>query len=267
MSRRVTRREVGIFCLIFAFWPVWVWYVRRIASSTEEMWSLLPLFTWLMLLCPKPVATMPRYPFLLPCILVSLYAATYPLLSPLPQAVFAITALSSLVSAFWTGKCWDFNLWGLSMLSLPWIPSLQFYLGYPLRVLTAWLAIPLLQINGFAVGREGTCLRWGERLIEIDAPCSGIQMLWTSFYLAFTLAVCHRLPWRRTCGCLIFTLLAVILGNSLRSATLFYLEAGILACPGWFHDGIGVVVFLMVAMAIAWFAQALTPSRTPPTMV
>ncbi|WP_034923523.1 archaeosortase/exosortase family protein, partial [Candidatus Accumulibacter vicinus] len=61
--------------------------------------------------------------------------------------------------------------------------SLQFYGGYPLRVLAGSLAVALLQLNGLAVERAGAVLLWDGRQIAIDAPCSGLRMLWAGAYL------------------------------------------------------------------------------------
>jgi exosortase/archaeosortase family protein len=100
-------------------------------------------------------------------------------------------------------------------------------------------------------------LNWNDKLILIDAPCSGVKMLWTGFYLAFTLACYYKFNSKRTaltCGT---TLIAILLGNTFRAAALFYVESGAinLVWPDWTHEGVGVVVFALTAIAIAWTAQ------------
>jgi exosortase/archaeosortase family protein len=128
------------------------------------------------------------------------------------------------------GRPFHMGMLGLMSLSLPLIPTLQFYGGYPLRVLVASVAAPLIRLGGFAVIQEGTCLNWDGQLIWIDAPCSGVRMLWTGLYLACTLAYLSRLGFFRTLLVLAFAFPAIILGNIFRAVALFYLEAGV-RCP------------------------------------
>jgi hypothetical protein len=60
---------------------------------------------------------------------------------------------------------------------------------------------------------------------------------------------------------------AIILGNALRAAALFYPEAHIVqSFPSWGHAGVGVLVFLAVAAGIAWFSYRLAP-KVPPAEV
>lgn len=119
-----------------------------------------------------------------PTLLILLYAATYAFLPPLLRALIAVTAIGCTLCSLRFGKSFDAGAFGLLYLSLPLIPSLQFYGGYPLRVLVACAAAPILRLGGFAVMRDGTCLNWSGQLIWIDAPCSGIRMLWVGLYLA-----------------------------------------------------------------------------------
>src|SRR5262249_39732051 len=136
--------------------------------------------------------------------------------------------------------------------SLPLMASLQFFLGYPLRSFIATLSVPLLRLNGLAVTREGTALDWAGRLVEIDAPCSGVKMLWAGMFLTFTRACLFRLNAGRTILAAAFAFATIVLGNVLRSTALFYIEAGIVNLPSFAHTGIGVVVFGMTASAIAY---------------
>src|SRR5262249_56914005 len=73
--------------------------------------------------------------------------------------------------------------WGLVALALPVLPSLQFTLGYPMRVVSATLSVGLLQAHGLMVARQGTFLVWRGELIQFDAPCSGVNMLWAGLLL------------------------------------------------------------------------------------
>jgi exosortase/archaeosortase family protein len=52
-------------------------------------------------------------------------------------------------------------------------------------------------------------------------------------------------------------MLAIFFGNVLRSTALFYTESGLLHTPQWAHQGIGVLVFAMIAAAIVLFNRRL----------
>src|SRR5262249_56884850 len=115
-------------------------------------------------------------------------SALFHFLAPLPRAAIAATAIAATVSSMRFGRRLHLGVWGLLLLALPVVASLQFYLGFPMRAVVAKLAAPMLQINGFAVVAEGASLNWNGDPILIDAPCSGVKMLWTGFYLTCALA-------------------------------------------------------------------------------
>lgn len=241
-----------------AFWPVWVWYTLRMAQASEEWCGLLALATALCFIVQKKVHhRWQNSQWLIPACLIVFYALTYPFLLPLLRAGLAMTALAATFSIYAFGTSFHPGLWGLLLLSLPVIPSLQFYLGYPLRVLVAIVAVPLLRLGGFGVVREGTCLNWGGTLIWIDAPCSGVRMLWAGLFLAFTLACFNRLTRFQTCLAVACSVIMILLGNVLRASALFYSEAEIIHLPSWSHDGIGVVVFLFTVIGIMWLVHEI----------
>jgi exosortase/archaeosortase family protein len=151
---------------------------------------------------------------------------------------------------------------GLLLLALPTIPLLQFYLGYPLRVLVGAVTAPLLQFAGLSVIREGTGLQWNGQLIAIDAPCSGIRMLWAGLFLLCAGAWFYRLSARKTIVAALLALVVIVGGNMLRASALFYLEAEILPLPSFIHpnvahNGVGIVTFVITAIGIVASAQWL----------
>lgn len=238
-----------ITALLLAFWPVWVWYGTRLTDGSDEPWGLLALLTALGLLACR--RTTPRRPNPVGIGLgLMAYAAAVLWLPPLLRAVAAMAVLGYVLGCLRLGRAFHVGLWGLLLLSLPWLATLQFYLGYPLRAFTALLAAPLLQLGGFGVVASGAALDWQGLLISVDAPCSGIRMLWMALYLTLTLGWALRLSARRTGLAVAATLVLVILVNTLRAAALFYLEADVLALPAWTHDGVGVVLFVGLAAAL-----------------
>jgi len=178
-----------------------------------------------------------------------IYAASYPFVPPLVHALIAMSALGA--------ACGSLSLTGLLLLAVPLVPTLNFYLGYPLRVIVGEAASMLLRLNGFAVVREGATLLWNGQQISIDAPCSGVKMLWTGMYLSCTLAALQRLgTWRTVLlGSLAF--LIVMIANVLRATALFYVESGVVAQAQSAHESIGVVMFVLAAVAIAAAAAGL----------
>jgi exosortase/archaeosortase family protein len=194
---------------------------------------------------------------MLPATLLLCYSLSYHFLSPLPRAAIAVTAIAATVSVMRFGQRFHLGVWGLLLLALPVVASLQFYLGFPMRAVVARLAAPMLQINGFAVVAEGASLNWNGDPILIDAPCSGVKTLWTGFYLTFTLACYYKLNAKRTALACVAAFAAIIIGNTFRAAALFYVEsdAANLPLPDWTHEGVGVVVFAATAIAIAWIVR------------
>jgi exosortase/archaeosortase family protein len=169
---------------------------------------------------------------------------------PLARAGLAFTAIGITLSLVRFGKSFHPGVLGLLWLSLPLVPSLQFYLGYPLRMLVAGLAAPILRLGGFAVVQEGTCLNWAGQLIWIDAPCSGVRMLWVGLFLTFALVCVYELRLVKTLVLLTAALSAIIAGNIFRAVALFYFESGVFPMPAWAHDYTGLVAFALVATAI-----------------
>jgi len=236
---------------LIAFWDVWLWYLARAAYSWDQPWGLLAFAAALAFLfvSKKPLPAGERS-LLVPALLVLVYAATYFFLPPLARAVIAFTALAATLSSLRLGRTFHPGLFGLFYLSLPAIPTLQFFGGYPLRLVVAGLTAPILRIAGFAVVVEGTCLNWGGKLIWIDAPCSGIKMLWVGMLLTFLLLCLYELPAVKALMLLFLAFVVIVVGNVFRAVALFYMEAGVLSMPSWGHDYAGVVAFVLQAAGI-----------------
>lgn len=256
MPHRLSRQTVLLVVQLLAFWHVWAWHVARITDKSDEPWGIVALATVVLFLwSKKPETPVADSRLLLPTLFTLLYVVTFPFLPPLLRAAIAVTAIGCALSSFRLGISFHLGICGLLLLSLPVVPSLQFYLGYPLRVLTGAFTAPLLQLTGFPVVREGTCLNWSGELIWIDAPCSGVRMLWAGLYLAFTLACFYELSARGTFFTVIVALLSIVFGNVLRSAALFYVEAGVITCPSWTHPAVGVITFAFTAAIIMLCVQ------------
>lgn len=253
-------KGLGLLALLaIAFWPVWRWYAARMTDLSDEPWGLLALGAATVFLVARRRrfrGVRPSLP-LAPAVLALAYAAGYPFLPPILRAALAVSAIGCAASGYCLGRSFHPGLWGLVVLSLPVVPSLQFVLGYPMRTFAAAMAAGTVRLTGFAAAREGTCIEWGGRLIMVDAPCSGVKMLWAGLFLAAASSCFLGFGLRRTALTAGIAVLLVVLGNAARAAALFYLEAGAFHSPAWVHGGVGIVVFLFAAGAIIVSAEAI----------
>ncbi|UUZ51849.1 exosortase/archaeosortase family protein [Massilia sp. B-10] len=149
-------------------------------DASNDPASLLAAATAVTLVWRSPEVAPVRWPLALPSALLAAYAiATAAGIPPAFGAVPAAAALAALASACRRGRRLDAALLALCMLALPLAASLQFYLGYPMRVMAlSTLSAALLRMGGIGVVRDGAMLDWGGQLVSIDAPCSGVKMLW-----------------------------------------------------------------------------------------
>jgi exosortase/archaeosortase family protein len=246
-----------------AFWPVWTWYAARLSDGSDEPWGLVSLLLAVLLFVRLPKAARPTPPLQASLLATLVYAVAFPAAPPMLRAVLAVAAIAvtaaSLREVRGAGA-----LFGLLLLSLPVVASLQFYLGHPLRVVSGFVASSLLSLSGFNVVADGTCLRFGSQLVAIDAPCSGVRMLWGGSFLALALAAYLQLRLSRTVGLVLGAVATVVLANALRSAALFFPEAGVIALPAWSHAAIGFVTFAGAGAFVARLAVVLAPVERLP---
>jgi len=258
---------------LLAFWPLGLWYLQRLADGGDEAWGLLSLMTAAVLIIREARHGAPAFSagnaaggrpvdFLWSALFTLVYAASYVWLPPLARACLAVTALTATLSACFLRRRFHAGIWGLLMLSLPVIESLQFFAGYPLRTLVAALAATLLRLGGLAVVPQGAALGWGDMLVVVDAPCSGIRMLWVGAYLVVALGCLYRLSFMRLLAGTILSLAILVLGNTLRAAALFYLEAGLIPPVCAAHTAIGIVIFTLTVAAIVAVMEFLRRTAT-----
>ena len=169
---------------------------------------------------------------------------------PLLAAVLAALAFAAALAAFVPAGTPVLPLAGLATLALPVVSSLQFYAGYPLRLVTAEASRWLLGLAGFDASREGSAMLVDGRLVIVDAPCSGVQMVWMAWFCACAVACWRGLPDRAFAKRLAFVGAIVLAGNIVRNALLVGLEARGTASP-WQHEAIGMVVLGIVCAAVA----------------
>lgn len=250
----------GRFMLLFqfaAFWPVWYWYIQRMADSSDEPWGMLALIT-VIVICflnkQKEELPSSNDKLLIPIIILAWYIILYGFLPPLLRALLAFAAIGYSLAMSYYSVFRRPGIWGLLFLSLPLFSSLTFYASYPLRRLAGILTVLFIHMIGTPITIDGVMLRLGNDLIWIDAPCSGIRMLWASFYFLFILATMIKIKYKATLVATLIVLPVVILGNALRSASLFLLDINHVS-DAWLHEGIGIISFMISVLAIYFIVK------------
>ncbi|MEP6923445.1 MAG: archaeosortase/exosortase family protein [Pyrinomonadaceae bacterium] len=259
-KREFFSKLVIILLLQFAgFWAIWSWYAARLLSFDGESWSFVAL-GGAILLCLRQSKKSENIslPLVLPAIFVLLYAASFPFAAPiLIKAILAVTAISLTLSRAIFGQVLHLGVYVLLLLSLPLVASLNFFAGFPLRVIAGEATAFLLRLNGLNIWREGVCLHFGEQLISIDAPCSGVKMLWFGLFLTAVLIIILQLNLWRSAAAFALAFVIILLGNIARASALFYTEAKIIDAPVWTHEAVGVFSFVLVAVGIVFVTQTL----------
>lgn len=172
--------------------------------------------------------------------------------APLLRGVIAVLALLAACVAVRQPRQPLLAWLGLALLSLPIISSLQFFAGYPLRLVTAEASALILQSAGLEVLRQGSALLVAGRLIIVDAPCSGIQMGWMAYFTACASAAFLRLPDRVFLRRIPVIGLIVLVGNIARNSVLVLKEAVLLHWPSWTHEAVGLLTFAAVCGLVLW---------------
>lgn len=254
---------IAIAILFGAFWESWRWLMQRTWVTPDEAVTLVVMMLvvagsairgWLVRGRMQPLA--------LPSLAaaLALYAVTLGSVPAIVSAAIAVTTTLAAIFFSGHGRRPPIAFWGLCCLVLPIVPTLQFYLGYPMRVVSAVLTVPLLQLNGLDVSLAGTALVWEGRQIQFDAPCSGVTMAWAGMLLVFSAGTLLAYDWRQLMRAIFLGLRLLLAANVLRAASLFYLETGLL--PGTsegLHQGVGLAAFGLAMVLLINSLRRLAP--------
>jgi exosortase/archaeosortase family protein len=244
-----------------ATWGAWRWYLERVWAAPEEAAALAVtvVFVATLAVARKGQGASPRpLPLAAVAILLVAYAASYFVFPPIVRAAIAVAATLFCFYLAALRERPPVAFWGLVALALPVLPSLQFMLGYPMRIVSAALSVALLQAHGLAVTRQGTFLVWRDEMIQFDAPCSGVNMLWAGLLLTLMGCVLFRLGAVKVMAAVALSVVLSVACNVLRASSLFYVEAGLVPqAPAWWHDGIGIAAFTLSAAVTLWLLGRL----------
>lgn len=236
-----------------ALWPHWRWAAARVADGSDDPLGLAALAALAVVVVklepqlrasPKPAWLIAAMGTTVAATLASFH------LPPLIGALLAALAMAAGLRSFMPSGLAVLPMAGLAVLALPVVSSLQFYAGYPLRVVTAQLSTWLLQGLGMVAERSGSSMTVQGRLIVVDAPCSGVQMVWMAYFCACAVAAFSGLRDRQLLARLPWVGLLVLVGNVVRNSVLVALEAQREQVSEAVHQGVGLVVLVMVCAAV-----------------
>jgi exosortase/archaeosortase family protein len=232
-----------------ALWPHGLWAAHRLADGSDDplgLAAIAALVLWLARATPT-LRVQPQMGWLaMAAALTAAATAAWWLAPPLPAALLAALALAAHLVAWLPQGVARAPLAGLALLALPLVASLQFYVGYPLRVFTAAFSAWLLQAIGMAAKRSGAALTVNGQLVLVDAPCSGVQMAWLAYFAACAVAAFVGLREAAFLRRLPVVGLLVLTGNVLRNSLLVGLEARPLGLSSAWHEAIGIAMLMTV---------------------
>ena len=254
LQQRIRSAPAGLWLALLAaaLWPSGWWMAQRMQDGSDDPLGLLALAALGTTLWQqrRDLRQQPRSTWLAAALLGALAAtALRPQLPPLACALLSLLAWAAGVVAFLPARTASAPVLGLAVLSLPLLASLQFYAGYPLRIVTAEASRMLLAL-GHQTVREGSSLVVDGHRVVVNAPCSGIQMVWLGYFTACVVVLACGAGNRRFLTRLPAVGLLVLCGNVLRNTVLVALEAAGSA-PPWVHETIGLVVLALVCGGIA----------------
>lgn len=247
------KRLLPAIALLLAAIPVIRWYAARMQDGGGETAGLVPLlFAAYFIFRSRDELSASSVERRSGIAALIAYTLAFPLLPPLVRALLFIVALA-LVSGVWRKP----GILLLLVLSLPLAASLDFFFGYPLRLLTSIASENLLGLAGLEVSREGVRLLHAGGEVGVDPACSGLNMLWTAGLFTALLAAFFSLPWRKILLLGFAALVLSLAGNSLRASLLFFPESGLIEMPHILHPAIGLVIAAAAFAALAKLARFL----------
>lgn len=248
LSPRSWKYHPGLLHLVAAGPVIW-WFCKRLNDGSDEPLGLLTLALALGLAWRDRASLHAgRAARICGAALLLLSVLGVHGMPPMIRAGLAVGGI-----AMCRGMHLRAGLIGLLILSLPLAASMQFFLGYPLRVAAAEGAVRLLELGSLVVSRVGTQIDLGGQVVGVDPACGGVRMLWHALAAAMALAAIHRLTWRATIVSGVLAIVLVIPANTLRAAVLAVKETGHWSSFSAGHEALGLLSFGMILVPL-WIA-------------
>ncbi len=241
--------------------PSIYWYTQRMIDGSDEPVGVIALLTLLALIIAR--RRILAWRSLDPSewtVLISLVALLTLFRDLLPNLVVASLLLVS-ATTFALRRGLPPATMGMALLSLPLLATLDFYLGFPLRLACGWLFA--LLFNGLVGGLElsGLSLVYQGIEVVIDRPCAGINYLWSGWYAAALIACLRNFRGLALLAWSLASLIILFGANVARVGLLFVLEINQLITDSG-HQSVGLAVFIL-ALLLLFSIGNLLPSKTP----
>ncbi|HET7527845.1 MAG TPA: exosortase Q [Burkholderiaceae bacterium] len=242
-----------------ALWPHGVYLVQRVRDGSDDPLGVIALLAAAALVASQQrrLRLTPRLSWLVGALALAVLAngAWWVGAPSLAAALLAALSLAFAALAWWPREHARAPLLGLIVLSLPWLATLQFYLGWPLRVLTAQVSTWALQLAGFAAERSGASMVVDGQLVIVDAPCSGVQMAWFAYFTACACAAAVGARDRAFVTRAPQVGAIVLAGNVARNSVLVALESRPQGLAPLWHEAIGLVALAAVCATVRLLIQ------------
>ena len=247
-------------------------WVRDRSWTTSVMDTLpiilaLPLFVWLGGPWASQAGVRPMHLAGVVCSIVLMLAGV------LANLVFLLAVGWTLLLACWLSArlapdamVRARRLLVLPLLAFPWI-ALDFHgIGWWFRLSGSWATAGAFSLMGFDVAREGTSLLVQGLAVNVEAPCSGLNVLQSMLIAGVALAYIYLGEGRRYWWNLPLLVPMAWLANTLRIMMLC--TVGLSVSPafamGVFHH-LGGLVVLCIVFGICWLLftlQQAPPAKT-----
>lgn len=260
----VSLSVVLLMAMALLFSPVFDWAWRQIARADRQYHVLVSIF--FIALCvyrfiqekqaihfarKNPRAT------LLVCVACTAYLLNQQFLqlNAVSVALFLLCCFG-LLGHFVSAQTWRSCLIPLllAMLVLPFEGYLDIFLGFPMRLLSAGMAVDVLQALRIATVSSDTVLLIDNRAAIVDIDCSGIKGFWIGsiFFCAITWIERYRFNLRwfliaALAACLLFA------GNVVRIVALVVLDLVLdkAELAQLLHESLGLISFAAV-LFLSW---------------
>ncbi len=236
-----------------ALWPHAHWAWQRVTDGSDDPLGVVAAAFIVATVVHQRHALRqtPQVAWLVGAVVLTLLAtAAHLAWPPLPAAMLAALGLACGLAAWLPTSVPRAPMAGLALLALPLISSLQYYVGYPLRLLTAQLSAWGLQVMGVDATRQGASMMVNGQWVVVDAPCSGVQMVWMAYFAACAAATLGGLRDATFLRRLPMVGALVLLGNAVRNTVLVALEARPQGLTSTTHEAIGLGVLAAVIVAV-----------------
>ncbi|MDD7985533.1 archaeosortase/exosortase family protein [Lentisphaera marina] len=249
-----------LLCLL-ANWPSLLWLFHRFQESDGHcLFALLILvFFCLREKTANLRLNQQSLKLSLALNLLSLIALFYGL-PAIAISFILIINLNLFISCIFK-QTWHWPSLALLALTLPIMASVQFFLGYPLRLFATQASALILKIGGIHVSAHGTVLEWQGRQTIVDAPCSGINILWAGLLLISIISIHEKLASKEFFRFFSLGFLIIIAANIIRNTALFYLENTPLELPHFAHNALGLFIFALFAFSLIYLQKRMSHAK------